>query len=351
MIAAERILVRAPNWLGDFIMATPALRALRDAYPGADITLHGRAALLPLLEASPWCDRLTPLRSYHRGPAAIVQEGFALRPRGFDLGFSLPDSWSAGLLLRVACRGITVGYDRGGRRWFLDRPVPPPARMTPRELHALGLLRALGYPAPDTKVELRIASTAADKVDAWLQREGVRAGEPLVLAAPGASYGGAKQWPAESFAACADTLVQRGFQVALIGAPEEKPLGEAVRGAMHRPAWNWTGRFDLAASAALVQRASLVLCNDAGARHLAAALDVPCIALFGPTSVAKTALNLDRVSVVTSRVGCRPCYHRECPTDHRCLHRIDVERVARLAEAWLRGHNPRAFQLVDGRPA
>ena len=352
MIAAERILVRVPNWLGDLVMATPALRALRAGAPRAEITLHGRPALLSLLEASPWCDRLVPLRSYHRGPGSMWQEGFALRAHDFDLGLTLPDSWSAAFLLRVACRGRTVGYESPGRAVLLDRAVPAPPPLLPREDHALGLVRALGGAAEDTAVELRVASARAEEIEAWFAREGVRGADPLVLVAPGASYGAAKRWPPASFAACADALARRGCQVALIGSPEEKPLGRAVRDAMRADAWDWTGAFELGATAALVQRASLVICNDAGARHLAAALGVPCIALFGPTSVAKTARNLERVSVATSSVGCRPCYHRDCPTDHRCLRRITVQAVVRVAETRLvESGLPQGRGSVSGRAA
>ncbi len=342
MIPAERILVRGPNWLGDLVMTTPAFRALRAGYPDAEITLHARPALLPLLEGAPWFDRRVALRSYHRGPLAIWQEGLALRAGDFELGLCLTDSWSSALLMRVACSGITVGYSRGGRRALLDRAIPAPPWLTPREHHALGLIEALGCPSRGDALELHVSERQVDTIDACFAREGVNALEPLVLCAPGASYGSAKRWPAPAFAACADALVERGAQVALIGAPGEESLGRAVTGAMKRRAWDLTGRFDLGETAALVKRSQLVVCSDAGARHLAVGFGVPCIALFGPTSVAKTALNLERVSVVTSEVGCRPCYHRDCPTDHRCMNRIEPTRVVLLADGWLAASVPAA---------
>ncbi len=336
MSGAQRILVRAPNWLGDVVMATPGFRALRALFPEAELVLHARAAHLALLAGAPWFDRLVAVASYHRGAAAMLREAYVLRGTRFDLGLCLPESQSSALLMRASGARHLVGYDRPGGRWLLDYAPRPPPRMTPRERHVLDLVRCAAgergaeYDWSDTRVELFVDPESAARA-AELRRDDGIADAPLVLLAPGASYGPSKCWPPERFAALGDALAADGARVAVIGAPDERPLAARVVAAARSAPLDWCGRFDLRVLKAIVASAQLVVCNDAGARHLAVALGVPCIAIFGPTSVAKTALNLERVAVFASDVGCRPCYRRRCPTDHRCMRSIGAEAVAAAA--------------------
>ena len=152
-MSVPRILVRAPNWLGDLVMSTPGFRALRAAHPDSHITLHVREPLLPLMHGAPWFDELLPVRSYHAGALAMWREGRALRAAGgFDLGICIPDSWSSLLLMRGAGVREVVGYERAGREWLLDRRVALPAyagprRLVARERHVLGLMEAVGAQA------------------------------------------------------------------------------------------------------------------------------------------------------------------------------------------------------------
>lgn len=336
-MTAERILVRGPNWLGDLVMATPGFRALRGAFPDSEIVLHARAEHLALFAASKCFDRCLPVRSYHRGPSALVREGRGLRPRGYDLGICLPDSTSSALLMRLACRGTVVGYRRRGSRWLLDRAPAPPPPMTPRERHVLGVIAAAAPACDrgDTRVALELDGEAEERAEGFLQDSGLAARD-LVLLAPGASYGPSKLWPARHFAAVADALAEHAA-IAVIGTPGEASLCEALCEAADTPILNFAGRLELPVLLGVIARARLLICNDAGARHLATALGRPCVVLFGPTSVEKTALNLERVEVIEGDAGCRPCYHRICPIDHRCLRDLAPERVVRAAESILAG--------------
>ncbi len=342
----RRILVRGPNWLGDLVMATPGFRALRRLFPDAEIVLHARAAHLALLSGTPWIDQLVPVASYHRGVASMLREAFVLRARGFDLGLCLPDSTSAALLMRASGVARVVGYRRGGARWLLDHATPAPPPMTPRERHVLGVVRAAADAAAgadtidavdweDTRVELFVDAESEERAARLARDAALGAEEPLALLAPGASYGPSKCWPPESFASLADALARDGVRVAVVGAPEERPRAERVTAAARSAPLDWCGRFDLRTLKAVVRRARLLVCNDAGARHVAVALGVPCIAIFGPTSIAKTALNLEHVRVFESEVGCRPCYHRHCPIDHRCMHAIAPRAVLGAARETL----------------
>jgi heptosyltransferase-2 len=326
MIDSQHILVRASNWAGDVVMATPGFRALRAAHPRARIVLHARAELAPLVAGAPWFDAVVPLTSYHRGAGALLREGFALRRRRFDLGVCLPDSFSAALLLR--CAGV-----RGA---LLDVAVEPPAGMIARERHVLGLVEAIGCPPCGTQLELFVTAREEEDARALFEKHQIAADQPLAALAPGASYGPSKLWPAESFAKVGDLLADAGVRVVVLGSPGEAPLARRVAAAMRAPAAVLAGELDLGAMKAVMRRARVLVCNDAGARHVAVALGVPSVVLFGPTSLAKTNLNLERVRALASDVACRPCYHRNCPTDHRCMTRLAPERVAAAALPALR---------------
>ena len=336
----QRILVRAPNWVGDVVMATPAFRALRQHFVDAEITLQIRASLAPLLAGAPWFDDVVELRSHRAGLAATLAEGQALRPRAFELGLCLPDSVSSALLMRAAGVKHVVGYGRGWRGWFLHRAIPSlrtrdGGAWVPRERQVLGLSAAVGAPSEDTGLEL--FSTEAERAEARasLQTAGVQPGEAFVALAPGAAYGPAKCWQSERFARLADALAADGRTVVLLGAPSERHVSAGIVAAAASPPADLTGRISLGALKAVLESASALVCNDAGARHVAVAFGVPVVCLFGPTSLEKTNLNLERVSVLSASVGCRPCYHRTCPIDHRCMTGIEPERVLTAARGAL----------------
>ena len=337
LVGAPQILVRAPNWAGDVVMATPGFRALRAAHPRAQIVLHARAELLPLVAGAPWFDAVVPLRSHHRGVAALLREGLALRPRRFDLGVCLPDSFAAALLMRCAGVRRVVGYRTQGRRALLDVAVEPPAGPVARERHVLGLVEAIGCAARGTHLELFVTEREEEAARTLLAKHQIGADQPLAALAPGASYGPSKLWPAASFAAVGDALAAEGVRVVVLGAPGEAPLAQRVAAAMRAPAAVLAGELDLGSMKAVMRRARVLVCNDAGARHVAVALGVPSVVLFGPTSLAKTNLNLERVRALAADVACRPCYHRRCPTDHRCMTQLTPERAVAAALPALRG--------------
>lgn len=336
MIPAQRILVRAPNWAGDLVMATPGFRALRAGYPNAELVLHVRAALAPLLAGAPWFDAMIPIESRLRGPGALLAEARRLRRRRFDLGLCLPDSFSSALLMRCAGVRSVVGYRTQGRGALLRLAVEAPPGPVARERHVLGLTGALGCPPCGTHLELHTTASEEESVDRLLTRHGVGSDEPLAVLAPGASYGSSKRWPPESFARVGDALAREGARIAISAAPHEAALARAVADAMRVRALDLVGQLDLGATKALMRRARLVVCNDAGARHVAVAFGVPAVVLFGPTSLAKTHMNLERVRALAADVACRPCYRRECPIDHRCMTRLEPRAVIEAALPALR---------------
>ena len=336
--ARERILVRMPNWTGDVVMATPALRALRAARPQACIDAHLRPGLEPLLDGHPSVDEISTVRSWRGGVRSLLDEGRALRDAGYDVGLCLPDSWSSALLMRAARVPEVVGYRRAGRGIVLDRAVSPrpewgARRLVARERSLLHLVEAFGCHEQGTELELATTEAEEDEADRLLASLGE--GSRFVALAPGASFGSAKRWPAARFGELAAALCDDGVAVAVIGDAAEALLGRAiVDRAAGRPL-DLCGRTGLGALKAILRRAAALVCNDAGARHIATAFGTPSVVLFGPTALERTDCNLETVEVVDAPAVCRPCQRRECPIDHRCMTGIDPARVHERVQAVL----------------
>ncbi len=352
----REILVRAPNWAGDVVMATPGLRALRAGFPRASIRVAIRHGLEPLLAGSPRIDEVLPLRHDRGSVVARVAEAWSLRRHGFDLGLCLPDSFSAALSMRAAGVAHVVGYGRNARSLLLDTALSLPRSeggrvLLPRELHVLGLVEASGCRSLGTRLELFVTPQEEAGCAALLASRGIDPAGPIAALAPGASFGPSKLWPADRFAKVGDALAHAGAQVVLVGSPAEGALAQRVAAAMTRTAADLTADLGLGGLKALLRRSRVLVCNDAGARHVAAAFGVPCVMLIGPTSLEKTSLNLERVHVLDADVACRPCYLRRCPIDHRCMTRIEPERAIEAALAAMAGDAPDAGGRADGRPA
>jgi len=203
--------------------------------------------------------------------------------------------------------------------------------MIAREQHVLGLIESVGCSPRGTGLELHVTEAEETEARQRLEGRGVRQGDPIAVLAPGASYGPSKIWPPAGFARVGDALAEAGASVVLVGTPTERRLSGQVLSAMKKPAVDFTGELGLGALKAVVRRARVLICNDAGSRHIAVAFGTPCVVVMGPTSLEKTSLNLERVKVLCADVDCRPCYLRECPIDHRCMTRVSAERVVREA--------------------
>jgi heptosyltransferase-2 len=335
-----KILVRATNWVGDAVMSIPALEALRARWPEAEITIAGRDSIVDLYRGQGFADRLLGLGPAAGGaPAAVERVTAPLRRERFDLGLVLPNSFaSAWLMLRAGARE-RVGYSRDARRWLLTRPirVPRPGETLPHECYYyLELLRRAGWlsdlPRVD-RVRLRVDPEATGRAEEKLRTLG--AGGLRVALAAGASYGAAKCWPAERYGEVADRLIERfGASVVLFGTPAEREIGERIAGSMRQKAVNLVGQTGVAELAALLGTCGLFLGNDSGAMHVAAAVGLPVVAVFGSTDPDGTAPVTPERSVVRHRVSCSPCFLRYCPVDHRCMTRIPVDEVYDAVCGW-----------------
>lgn len=332
MIPPRRVVVRGPNWLGDLVMATPAIRALGDAWPDAAIAVAVPAAFAPLV---PLLDsRAEPLPLEGRsGLAAVRRHADAMRAGGFDVGVLLTNSFGSALAMRQAGVPERWGYRRDGRGVLLTRAVrvkDAPRATTHHADYYAALIEALGLPRPPLELQALLPRAARDEALALLGEGGWNGQAPLLACAPGAAYGTAKQWPPRHVADVAADWIGQGGVVALVGAGADRPASAAVIAGVPAPARgaivDLTARTSLLGLAGVLGLARRVLANDSGAMHLAAALGTPTVAVFGPTREWATA-PLGPHRILTRDVWCRPCMLRECPLDHRCMTGVGPARV------------------------
>jgi lipopolysaccharide heptosyltransferase II len=322
MIDPERILVRAPNWVGDVVLSLPALRDVRRRFPTARLEVLARPWVAELYRAVPEADAV----SESRGHAADVA---SVRGR-FDLALLLPNSFGTALVPWRARVPERWGYATDGRGLLLTRScrVPPSGRGRSQVYYYRAMLEGLGL-AVEGEPDASLACPAewAARGRALLGGDG-----PWVGVNPGAFYGTAKRWPPERFAAAADLVARRaGAKVAIVGGAAERPLGEAIADELRAPTRVLCGETALGDLVGVLSSLDLLLTNDSGPMHLAAALGTPLVAVFGPTDSTETAPVASRARLVREDVECSPCLLRECPIDHRCMTRVGVDRVAAAA--------------------
>ena len=318
-----RVLVRLPNWLGDALMARPALHALRRAHPAAEIRAVGPGALLDLLAGDGVFDRGEAWSTVAAERAGVVRALRAWRPTA---ALVLPPSFSSAWLAWRSGAATRVGFAGEARSPLLTAALPRPAR---GELHLSReyLLLAARLGGAPVAVPPLAPPASGRGAAAALRARVAPAGARLALLAPGALYGPAKRWAPERFAGVARALAERGFVVAVCGTAAERETCAAVAAAAH--AVSLAGETDLATQAALCAGSALALCNDSGLAHLAAALGVPTVAVFGSTSSAWSAPLGARVRVVQRAPVCAPCFRRTCRIGYRCLEAVGERAVLR----------------------
>ncbi len=344
--SAQRVVVVLPTWVGDAVMATPTLRAIRARFPTAQIAWLGGPAALGTLAGLPWADEHLTDPSKGGGLGGLRRGAALLRQRRFDLAVLLSNAFRTALLCRLGRVKRRVGYNRDGRRLLLtDRlTVPRDERgrfaVVPALEYYLALAEYLGGDTSDRSMELAVEPGDRAAADALLGEAGVHDGELIVIINPGASFGASKLWMPDRFAAVADALIDtRGARIIINASPSERTIAAAVADAMaHRPAINFAERDNtLGLLKALTARASLMITGDTGPRHIAAALDCAVVTLFGPTDPFWTAIPFVRERIVRVETTCGPCQQKTCPlapgpSYHLCMRKITPEMVLAAAE-------------------
>jgi heptosyltransferase-2 len=347
----EKILIRLPNWVGDVVMATPAVRAVRDRWPDAEVTALCMPSGEKILRGSPRIDRFEVYdrRGRDRGPFGMHGVIRRLRGHGYDLAIAMPNSFSSAWIHRRARIPRRLGTAYGKRGWLLTdrfRPDMEGNRRTPRSMveHYADLLTTIGVSRGDESLELFETEEGRKTAHDTLSFLGVEEGDRVVAINPGASFGVTKIWPVERMAEVADRLQEEhGLKPLLVGGPGEEMLLAELERKMRTPAISTEHEIlDLDALKSAVRRCSLMITTDTGPRHFAVAFDVPVVVIMGPTDPRYTETNLDRTTVIrVEDLECSPCHLKTCPlTHHRCMTWIEPDQVVSAAADLLRRFPP-----------
>ncbi len=333
-----RIVVVAPNWLGDAVLALPAIGAVRRAHADAHLAVAARRSVADLFRLVPVIDAVLTLESDGRWWRRAAFRTDVARLHDFDVALLLPNSFQSAWMARAAGIRERWGYASDGRVRLLTRAVPRSIGGHQAEYYQR-LIDGLGIPAHVTIPEIDVTDAARAGARALLANEGHPPGAPLIVLAPGAAYGKAKQWiPAYVAALISRVIQERGATCVMVGGGGDAPVAGAIRRAIPDLGGgrliDLTGRTSLEALAGVLAVADACVSNDSGAMHLAAAVGAPVIATFGPTNEHATR-PLPRsgraAHVLTHDVWCRPCMLRECPIDHRCMTGITPDRSLSLS--------------------
>lgn len=323
--------MRATNWVGDAVMSLPALRALRGRYPAAHIAILAKPWVGDLYGREPFCDELIPY-----APKSLAEKwaaGRALRERGFDMAILLQNAFEAALVAYAARIPRRIGYARDGRSLLLTQAVAVPKPGAHERFYYLELLHRAGIlDGMPESAAIRLDGAAAARTAGQIRFLARGMGEVIVGVSPGAAYGSAKRWLPERFAESASTVaLELGAQVAIFGSAAERDVCEEVTRAVTVPVHNFAGETSLAEYIDLAAACRVYLTNDSGPMHIASALGLPTVAVFGATNHVTTGPTGPLARVIRENVECSPCLKRECPIDHRCMTRVPAERVALTA--------------------
>jgi heptosyltransferase-2 len=331
----KKIMVRATNWIGDAVMSLPAIEALRARFPNSEIVLVAKPWVSEIYLHHPAVRRqiVYDAEGEHRGARGFRKLVGKLRSERFDAAVLLQNAFQAAWMAWRAGIPVRIGYATDGRSWLLSEAVEvPPTAAYGHQVHyylqllfRAGIIESLKVPQ---EVRLHLAESEQRRAVKQLQTVGLGGRRFLVGVNPGASFGGAKRWPPDRYANLADRLIDAlGADVLIFGSPAERPLAEAVARAMQHTPVLVAGETTLREFMALMAKCHLIISNDSGPMHVAAALGLPLVAIFGSTNERATGPLGLRARIVKHPVECSPCGLRECPIDFRCMNGISVDDV------------------------
>jgi lipopolysaccharide heptosyltransferase I len=337
-----RILLIKPSSLGDIVHAFPVVSAIKTQWPGSHITWVVKRQWADLVERAEGIDRIWPIDMTVR---SWIREGRALRAQRFDLAIDLQGLFRSAILARFSGAPMRIGFANGreGSPWFYTRLVPVPNP----DIHAvdryLSVAAALGASLPQKpRFGFRLPEKDMAAVRELCRRSGFSVDKPWIAMNMGARWP-TKRWPLASFAAVMDRLHEtHRAPVVMIGGADEREFTNKLRALTDRPFIDLSGEIPLGYLPALLSKATAMITNDSGPMHIAAALGVPVVAIFGPTSAARTGPYGDGHQVLTSRIPCSPCFSRVCRHDPEleCLHLIQPIQVVDVIRPLLSAHVP-----------
>ncbi len=345
----NRIIVRGANWIGDAVMTLPALDRLRSSFPRSHIALLVTPLTTGLFESSPFVDEVIEYRRKEDGTRAFIEAMRLMRARRFDLAALFQNAFEAALLAWLGGASVRIGFPAQGRGPLLThRPRRGPQHGDRHQVHnyldiaaecervCLGGNLESRISNPESRIPNPLPSLTASPAqrqaaEFLLRRAGVDSNSrPLVALNAGATNSRAKRWPEDRFAALADRLIESlGSRIIFIGAASERDGAERIIRQMKRSgAINLAGETGMAELIGALDACDLLISNDTGPAHIAAALGRPTLTIFGPTNEFETAPRAARAELIRAEgVECARCMLRDCPIDHRCMTRIATAEV------------------------
>ncbi|WP_319526233.1 lipopolysaccharide heptosyltransferase II [uncultured Desulfosarcina sp.] len=337
----KRLLIRSTNWIGDAVMTTPAVRTIRHHFPDASISLLAKPWVTPVFAHSPHVDEIIVYEANgrHRGAMGPVRLARDLRRRGFDAAILLQNAIEAALIAFLAGIPMRIGFDTDARRLLLTHPVRCTKAI--KAIHQTGyylkILEGVGIQSLDQTLELSVGDTNRQRAKEVLAEQGVSPGRRVIGLNPSATYGPAKQWFPERYAALGDRLSRTlDASIVIFGGPSDRDLGRHIAGLMKSPAVDLSGRTSLGEAMALIERCDAFVTNDSGLMHVAAAVNTPLVAVFGSTNSTTTSPFSPTSRIVRVPIACSPCMKPVCPLGHmNCMRQVSVEMVAEAVEGML----------------
>jgi len=332
-----KIVVRTPNWIGDVILALPAIESLKINFPQAEIWLAAHEWVKDLFVSEGSSLKIIPLGDLNR-LKTLRATAEKLKESGFDIGLLMTNSFASALLFYLAGIPERWGYRRDGRSFLLSKGIlwKEPPEVSHHVHYYLGLLESLGLQTAAPEIRLSLTAEEKDRARQELIALGVDPKKPLVLLNPGAAYGPAKRWPAAGFAELAAMLQGRkNAEILITGSPAEAALAESITAALPAKPKSLAGKTSLRGLLGIMSQSALLVTNDTGPMHMANALRVPVVAMFGPTDPEITGPFHQPSVVLKKAVPCWPCQYKSCPYDHRCMTKISPEEAYQACAALL----------------
>ena len=328
----KRILIRSTNWVGDAIITTPAIRAVRKNFPEAKISLLAKPWVAPIFYNNPYIDNILiyDAAGKHRGLSGIPSLSKELRKEKFDLAILLQNAFEAALIAVLAGIPNRLGYNTDARSLLLTHCIclKPALKRVHQIDYYLGILEGASLKSDGRHLTLVVTDEERKHAEKILAKHGITGKDRLIGINPGAVFGSAKRWFPERYAALSVKLQEySGAKIAIFGGPGEKALGHYISELMGNRCVNFCGKTSLREAVALIERCQLFITNDSGLMHVAAALDTPQIAIFGSTDHITTSPGSPKSRIVRVPVPCSPCLKPDCPIDHRCMKNITVDMV------------------------
>lgn len=339
-IKPNTILVRMPNWLGDLVMATPILTDLRNQWPQAEITVICQGALGAVIQEDPHIDQFITFKGSSASQGNLTAANYAsfLQKEKYDLGILLTNSFSSAWYFWKGKVKQRVGFRGNWRRFLLTHAVPFPENRDTQHLVNTykNLLAPLGIPHSTTKPQLYLTENELEQAAQLLKQLGITSQDFIIGVNPGAAYGSAKCWLPERFKELTHQLLKHPtVKILYFGDKNGQLLVDQICCNMPERVINLAAKTQLRQLIALIQKCHLFLTNDSGPMHVASALDVPLVALFGSTSDQTTGPYHNGL-VIHKHVACSPCYKRQCPIDFRCMKQITVDEVYQSLQRWMK---------------